>query len=354
MSTIFRKLFRGTALGFGVFAAYDTAFEDARLLRNLRMIHAAAMTLVDYKYHFTPENASEIHQRVASRLLYVFQKNGGLYIKFGQGIASMNHVLPPEFRKAFLVLHDKAPVVGMEKVNKIFKEEFGKLPQDMFDDFDPVPIASASIAQVHKAKIKGTNQQVAVKVQKPYIRGQFPWDLGCYRIIAFGFEKLFDLPIYWTIDYTERNLFKEVDFVTEAQNTERAARDLAHRSDVYVPKVYWEATSPRIMTTEFMDGVKFSDEEAIKDMGISIPKVTHSMVEIFSHQIFISGFVHCDPHPGNILVRVKPGSRRWFGRTEHQLILLDHGLYIEEDPEFRKDYCELWKAMFLIDLEKVL
>jgi aarF domain-containing kinase len=117
MFSVLRKARQAALFATGAFVAYDTAFEDARVMRNARMIHAALLTLVDYKYYFSAENASEVHQRVADRLLHVFRKNGGLYVKFGQGIASMNHVLPPEFRKTLAVLQDQAPVVEMEAVS---------------------------------------------------------------------------------------------------------------------------------------------------------------------------------------------------------------------------------------------
>jgi aarF domain-containing kinase len=210
----------------------------------------------------------------------------------------MNHILPPQYNKTFSVLQDKAPTVPFAEVEKMFLEEFGKKPSEIFEYFDENAIASASIAQVHRARLKdGTN--VAVKVQKPYIRNQIPADLTCYRIMLWCYEKIFNLPMYWSADYTCQNLRKEADFLNEAHNSERAARNLKDRSDVHIPKVFWEHSTSRILTCEWIDGVKMNDEQGLAKLNLPKKPIVQSMIELFAHQIFLSGFVHCDPHPGS-------------------------------------------------------
>ena len=112
------------------------------------------------------------------------KKNGGLYIKMGQGIASMNHVLPPQYLRRFVSLQDRAPTTPWSEVERMLQEELQGSADELFDTFDEEPAASASIAQVHRATING--EQLAVKVQHPHIASQMPWDLACYRWVWAG------------------------------------------------------------------------------------------------------------------------------------------------------------------------
>src|SRR3990167_5337149 len=145
----------------------------------------------------------------------------------------------------------------------------------------------------------------------------------------------------------EEALSKELDFMHEANNSERAAAKLTVKN-VYIPKVYHKLTSKRVLTCEFIDGCKITDVERIKEMGFSIKDVTKSMLEAFSEQIFVSGFVHADPHPGNVFVRKNPLSPK-----NYHVVILDHGLYRELDEELRITWCHLWKAMIEKDNSKI-
>mmetsp|Transcript_20453 Transcript_20453/g.28681 ORF Transcript_20453/g.28681 Transcript_20453/m.28681 type:complete len:552 (-) Transcript_20453:33-1688(-) len=335
----------GTAAGA---ILYDKVFLEDAFTRNFRALTAAAQTVIDYKIRFDPDpdKVAEMHTRVANRILRVCQKNGGLYIKLGQGIAAMNHVLPPQYNEVLSLLYDRAPSVPYSRVEKIFMQDFGKRPEEIFSKFEKEPIASASIAQVHRAVLKdGT--RVAVKVQKPYIRTQMPLDLLNYRVLVFGFEKVFDLPMYWTVNFTQQNLEKEADFINEGNNTELCAQNIPRnmRQDLYVPKVHWDFSSSRVLTSEWIDGTRLNDMKSLEKQGFKMPDLITKMVKAIAHQIFITGHVHADPHPGNILVR------RFNGKP--QLVLLDHGLYLTESEKFRQEYCDLWKAIVLLDQRKL-
>lgn len=231
------------------------------------------------------------------------------------------------------------------QVVKIFKQDFnGLTPEEVFATFDTEPVASASIAQVHKATLKdGT--VVAVKVQKPYIRWQMGFDLLCYKILCHAFEFAFDLPVVWSVDFTSRHLRAEADFENEARSAERAYAELMKepklRDDVYVPRVHWDLTSKRVMTAEWIEGIPLV---RTRDVSQAFDKkwVVQKVVDTFSHQIFQSGWVHADPHPGNLMVRRVNG--------KPQLVLLDHGLYVEETPAFINTYAEFWRALLLADI----
>ncbi|KNC85731.1 atypical/ABC1 protein kinase [Sphaeroforma arctica JP610] len=310
--------------------------------RTFRTLKVAGSTIYDYKFCSEREPLEDVHERVANRVLNLCQKNGGLYVKLGQGIASMNHILPPQFNRVFSVLHDKAPMVDWASVQKTIQADFGRPYNELYATFDHQAVASASIAQVHKATLHdGTS--VAVKVQKPCIARQVDLDLMTYRLIVWVFERAFDLPMYWTVAYTEENLRKELDFQHEAANSNKAKEQLSTFDNVYVPTVYSDRTTKRVLTSEWIDGAKMNDPEAMDRIGVNVDEVVKTLVNVSGFQVFISGFCHADVHFGNLLVRKKANG--------HELVILDHGLYVEESNKFREEYCQLWKSMFLLDVD---
>jgi len=163
------------------------------------------MITLDYKLNFTPEKSDqipELHERVAERVYNLLTSNGGLYIKIGQAIGANAAVLPKPMQVKFASLFDDAPQIPYSVVHKVFVSELGKPPSGpggVFEFFDEKAVASASIAQVHKAKT-WDGEWVAVKVQKPDVATQMEWDLGAYRAVMWMFENwAFDLPVYFVV-----------------------------------------------------------------------------------------------------------------------------------------------------------
>ncbi|KAJ6473291.1 ABC1 family-domain-containing protein [Mycena sanguinolenta] len=365
-----RYLRRTAYLGLGVGTVYciDRQFNASAIGRNLRTLWACAIITADYKLNFTPEKSEqipELHERVANIMFNLFTSNGGLYIKIGQAIGANAALLPRPMQVKFASLFDDAPQIPYSEVLSVFKSEFGRPPSGpggMFEYFDEQAIASASIAQVHKARMwpepgqaEGEGQWVAVKVQKPAVAKQTEWDLGAYRIVMWLYEKSFELPVYFVVDFVADHLRRELDFVLEAENAQRTAEYVAQdprlSKTVYIPRVYPELTTKRIMTAEWIDGVRLSDRSAILRLmgelpGVSKPlrggprAVMEPMVELFSAQMFLWGWVHCDPHPGNVLVRPHPAAPH-----TPQIVLLDHGLYVQLTEEFRRDWCGVWEGL---------
>jgi aarF domain-containing kinase len=290
--------------------------------------------------------ANEIHERVAKRWYELCNLNGGLYIKLGQSVSMMNHILPPAYQQAFASLHDRAPSVPYEEVKRIVFEDFGVAPEELFSSFEHEPIASASIAQVHRAVLKD-GRKLAVKIQKPYIRPQMPFDLLCYKVILFAFEKVFDLPIYWTGEAIEQNLRLEADFTNEVRNM-NLCRKLLHSDDTHVPEAVEHLCSSRVLTMEFVEGVRIDNEAKLKSWGFSLAKVMRIVVEAFSHQLFVTGLLHGDPHVGNLLVRPHPDHP-----SRPQVVVLDHGLYLAQAERFRIQYCLMWKSIVLMDRDRL-
>ncbi|KAH0835689.1 ABC1-domain-containing protein [Lanmaoa asiatica] len=340
------------------------------------------MISLDYKLNFQPEKADQIpqlHTRVADRMYDLFTSNGGLYIKIGQAIGANSPFLPRPIQDKFARLFDDAPQIPYSAIMSVFRSEFGRPPagpDGVFDLFEQEAIASASVAQVHRAKLK-SGEWVAVKIQKPDVTKQIEWDLGAFRMVMWMFEKwMFDLPVYFAVDFINSHLRQELDFVQEAQNAHVTAQFIAAEprlaGKVHIPRVYPEYSTKKVLTGEWIDGVRLSDRAAIRRLmgeenqaasasssktrpsleGIrlkgGVKSIMHTMVELFSAQMFSWGWVHCDPHPGNIIVRPHPSNLRY-----PQLVLLDHGLYVRVEESFRRQYATLWRGLLAADWDAI-
>ena len=143
----------------------------------------------------------------------------------------------------------------------------------------------------------------------------------------------------WLLDELKGTMSRELDFIAEGKNSEQCKQDLRHLKFMYVPDVLWKFTSERILATEFIDGIKISDTDELKENGFSLKRIGEYLLQAFAEQVFHTGFVHADPHPGNILIR-KNGSDR-----NAQIVLLDHGLYESLPPDIRQPLARVWQAV---------
>lgn len=320
-------------------------------VRFLRSAKCALSISFDYNYalwNANEEDANyeqlrkEVHLRSANKLLNTCLANGGLYIKIGQGFAAINHILPEEYTKTLQQLQDKCLPRRTDEVTNIFIQDFGKTPQEMFREFNYEPIAAASLAQVFEA-VTHEGEKVAVKVQYIDLQKRFHGDFGTIIFLQDLIEIVHkNYNFGWIIRSVRKNLEQELDFVNEGNNAERCAKDLKRLSFVYVPKVNWNLTTKRILTTEFIDAVKVSNVEAIKGMKLDLGDIDKKIFQAFSEQIFCSGFVHGDPHPGNVFIR--PGKDK-----KAEIVLLDHGLYETLPNDIRDALCHFWEAIVLMD-----
>lgn len=413
-----RRTVRAVLAGALVLGVDNYAY-DSCLTRSLRTFSVGLLVALDYKFNFRPDpwigdSVMDVHNRSAQRIFDLLRSNGGLYLKIGQAIAMQSAILPPEFQKMFARMFDDAPQNEWADVEKVIREDFGgKSVEEVFGVsfkgeqgkgvMERTARASASVAQVHWARLPD-GREVAIKIQKKEIKRQVGWDLWAFKVVTRIYTLWFDLPLYHLVPYISERLMLETDFENEARNAE-GMRNLIQqeprlRHRVYIPKVYHDLSSRRVMTAEWIEGVRLWDKEGITNpwyggygrgspgaggepldppdqntistvlsktthgekveerlkpprdswrgptgrggLGLSLRPVMQTMVDLFSAQMFLWGLVHCDPHPGNIFIRRLPS-----GKPE--LVLIDHGLYIRMSPKFRHDYATVWRALMTFD-----
>ncbi|EFN51969.1 hypothetical protein CHLNCDRAFT_32749 [Chlorella variabilis] len=344
---------------------------------------ATAVTMVaDYQYSLRGLEGEEreaakraCHQRGANRLLACCFKNGGIYIKLGQHIGMLDHLLPAEYVETMREhMLDRCPVSTYEQVRQTIQEDLGRVPEELFAQFAHQPVASASLAQVHEA-VDHDGRRLAVKVQHRGLREASALDLATIDFLVRAVKALApDQDFTWLVEESKENLPLELDFQHEAANSARCAANLGSRRSrvrgrVAVPAVDLSRTSHRVLTMEFVEGVKVTDAAGLAALGAEAGEVSRLISETFNEMIFTFGDVHCDPHAANLLVRRTPdgpgpapaaadsaGGSSWQGgeggvkaKGRWQLVLLDHGLYRRLTDDFRLEYAGLWHSLVFAD-----
>lgn len=221
-----------------------------------------------------------------------------MYIKFGQECALLQGVVPQVYCTTLKKLQDEVPSVSFDFVKQIIFEDLGKPVDELYTYFEEKPFAAASLAQVHRAKIGDT--EVAVKIQYPMVRHFYRADLysqsTLMKVLSLFYPELRTNNMEEQIQATINLIESELDFTKEAENAKTAAKNFERRGDVYVPFVYEDYLSKRVLTMEYVHGVKVTDVEKIQKMGFSNRDVATILFEAMGEQLFIHGFLHGDPH----------------------------------------------------------
>ena len=290
------------------------------------------------------EAARRVHRRSAERLLKVARAQGGMYTKIGQYLSTLTHILPVEWTETLASLQDRAPSRPWAEVKRVFEEELGVAPESVFSEVDEQPVAAASLAQVHRCVLRESGEEVAVKIQYPDLKWVALSDLASLKVFFFIIEKAFPAYGYlWLFPEFEASVRNELNFLQEARNGQRVAAMFVRDARVHVPAVLTRLTSRRVLTMEFVRGVKPTDLAGVRALGVEPRELARAVSAFFGAQVHVHGFVHCDPHAGNLLVRRSPRDGRG------QLVVLDHGMYRRLSPRFRAGYCRLWKALLTRD-----
>ncbi|KAF9345652.1 hypothetical protein BGX34_004575 [Mortierella sp. NVP85] len=298
---------------------------------------------------------SALHKRSAERLREMLRKNGGIYIKLGQHLASLKYLLPVEWTTAMEPLQDRCTPSSIESLQALFLADLGKPISAFFSSFDLEPIGVASLAQVHRAKLLD-GRDVAVKIQHPALDEFSTIDIATVAALTHFVAYVFPaFEFTWLSDEMESSLPRELDFDVEAENAARVAANFdkaraeGSKSTIKIPDVVW--SRKRVLVMEFIEGSRIDNLSYLKENNIKVSEVSNEMARTFSQMIYKDGFVHCDPHPGNVLIRpAPPGSP---SPRNFEIVLLDHGLYRELTPEFRLDYARLWTAIIASDEKEI-
>ncbi|MCX5779892.1 MAG: AarF/ABC1/UbiB kinase family protein [Firmicutes bacterium] len=241
---------------------------------------------------------------MADKLCRAFIELGPTFIKLGQILSTRPDMLSPAFIEELETLQDKVPSFSYEEVVEQLVREIGH-PDEVFAEFNPEPLAAASIGQVHAGRLK-SGEKVIVKVQRPNIEKMVENDLEIIIELAHLSERRSPearrLGVVDMLEDFARMIIRELDYDREARNTERVYLNFADDHRVLIPKIYWEYTTRRVLTEDYIEGVKLSDLDEITRRGWDRAKTSRLGCQAFLSQIVLHGFFQADPHPGNILV----------------------------------------------------
>ena len=271
---------------------------------------------------------------------------GPTFIKIGQLFSTRADLFPSEYVEELAKLQDKVPAFSYEQIETIVEQELGKKISVLFHSFDPIPLAAASLGQVHKAQLH-SGEEVVVKVQRPGLHKLFEIDLKILKRITRYFQ---NHPKWgrgrdWIGVYEEccRILWEEIDYLNEGRNADTFRRNFREYEWVKVPRIYWRYTSRRVLTLEYAPGIKISHYEALEAAGIDRKVIARQGAEAYLHQLLNDGFFHADPHPGNLAVS-----------PEGNLIFYDFGMMGQIKTGIREKLMQTLFGIAQKDAERVV
>ncbi|MBW4651517.1 MAG: AarF/ABC1/UbiB kinase family protein [Kaiparowitsia implicata GSE-PSE-MK54-09C] len=314
----------------------------------LRLLYAQWLYKKPWSY---PTGATDAAKALRRRKLAVWIREtllelGPTFIKVGQLFSTRADLFPSEFVEELSKLQDKVPAFSYEQVEAIIQRDLGKSIPELYLSFDPIPLAAASLGQVHRAQLH-SGEEVVVKVQRPGLKRLFEIDLAILKGIAGYFQRH---PSWgrgrdWLGIYDEccRILWEEIDYLNEGRNADTFRRNFRDQEWVQVPRVYWRYSSPRTLTLEYMPGIKISHYEALEAAGLDRKLLAQLGAKAYLHQLLNNGFFHADPHPGNIAVSLN-GS----------LIFYDFGMMGQVQPATRERLMNTFFGIAQRDADRVV
>lgn len=278
------------------------------------------------------------------RVRLALEDLGPTYIKFGQILSTRPDLLPAAYAEELAKLQDAAPPIPVAEVRQVITEELGDAGQELLATLQERPFASASIGQVHLARLGGV--EVVVKVRRPGVVEQIQADLEILEELAARASRAWELAAEYDVtglvDEFARTLRRELDYVQEAHNAERFAENFSDDPRVRIPRVFWPQTTSRVLTLERMTGIKITDFAALKAAGIDRRQLAERSSSVLLTMVFEDGFFHADPHPGNFFVEAN-------GRLE----IIDFGMVGQIDDSLRNQLVRLLLASVDGDADQV-
>ena len=269
----------------------------------------------------------------SKRIRMALEELGPTFIKLGQVLSMRPDFISVEFVTELAKLQDKVPPCSFPEIKAIIQSEFNLEIGDLFEYFDEIPLASASIGQVHKARLKD-GREVAVKVQRPGLEKLVAVDLGIMyhlaSLIEYNVEEIAFIRPIKIVEEFARTISKELDYNIEANHMERFAANFANDLTIHIPKVYRTATTKRVLTMEFVHGIKVSDIKRLEKAGVDKKQITRRGADILLKQTFDHGFFHADPHSANIFIL-----------PNNVVAMLDFGMVGSVDQQSKEDFVDL-------------
>jgi ubiquinone biosynthesis protein len=257
------------------------------------------------------------------RIRLALEELGPIFVKFGQALSTRRDLLPSDIADELAKLQDRVPPFPVEEAKAIIASAYGRPAEEVFERFDDVPLAAASIAQVHTAKLR-SGEEVVAKVVRPGVRERIERDLEVMYTLAqlarsYSREGYRLRPVEVVEEY-ERTILDELDLMREAGNAAQLRRNFEGSSLLYVPQVYWDYCRPDVMVMERIHGVLISDMDELRRRGANIRVLAENGVEIFFTQVFRHNFFHADMHPGNIFVQVENPERPVYAAVDFGIV----------------------------------
>ncbi|QQE77665.1 AarF/ABC1/UbiB kinase family protein [Alicyclobacillus sp. SO9] len=271
------------------------------------------------------------------RMRIVLERLGPTFVKVGQVASLRPDLLPKNIVTELGKLQDEVPPFEFDRVRSIVEDELSSPIEEAFAMFEETPLAAASLGQVHQAVLK-TGEVVAVKVQRPGVETQIQTDLEILRDIAVRAEKHVESARHYrvteVVDELARTVTKELDYVQEGRNADKVRENLQRDSHVYIPKVYWEYTTQKVLVMEYVEGIKLSNVDKLEEAGYNRDLLAERAAKAVFEQLLVHGLFHADPHPGNIAAL-----------PDHQILFLDFGMVGKLSQEMRDELASLIIAL---------
>lgn len=314
---------------------------------------------------FTKQSAPDRHRKLAAQFRQLATRMGGVLIKLGQFLSSRVDLMPPEVIEELSGLQDEVEPVPYEDIVRQFEKNFGKTPDEMFTQFNEQPEASASLGQVHLAgKIAddphhiSNGSKTAVKIQRPNIReiietdlAAVKWLVGWLKYIGF-IRRRADLDSLY--DEFSGILRRELDYKQEAKNAEIFSDYVSEDTGVRAPTPHWDVTTSEILVLDRIEGIKITNYDQLEEAGISRREVAKRALNTYLEQIYINGFFHGDPHPGNIFVQPNPSGPPVDEGKRFTLNFVDFGMVGEISPGTRSQLRQFLIAMINQDFHRLV
>ena len=285
---------------------------------------------------FSQKGRTKRLRKAASSFRVLAVQMGGVMIKIGQFLSARLDVLPREITDELAGLQDEVQPEPFESIRTVIETDFDASLDEKFSEFERTPVASASIGQVHCARIRRTSveeqvltepPQVVVKVQRPDIEEIIKVDLSALRVVGSWLQryppirKRANVPAL--LNQFSRSLYEEIDYLAEGKNAETFAENFKTRSEIIVPHIIWSHTSRRVLTLEDVGAIKITDYSAIEFAGINRGEVANRLFDTYLKQVFEDRFFHADPHPGNLFVLPQPTDEAIDHKTPWKLVFVD-------------------------------